>query len=397
MREKFTTRIVVPDRKPQIRFSGTGYVLPRQDTAGLPVTTINVDKVKLRLLRVNERNLVPSIDAERLTMSFSTYEVDEIINRTGSLVWQGEMAISGERNRAVTTAIPLKDMLREKGPGIYLAVAERSDLRQDEYAEPATNWVLVSNLGLAAYKGTDGLAVNVRSLADGKPLPGIAVRLYARNNGQLAEATTDTGGIARIPGGLLRGRGGDEPFVVTAYGPDNDFNFLEIGRAAFDLSDRGVSGRPQPGPVDAFLYTDRGIYRPGETVELVALVRDDKADAVSGLPIAVRLLRPDGIEVEHRLLAQTPRATRSERIIRASRCRATRASALGKPSCASIRRRRRSAGSSSGSRISFRRSSRSSCPPPRGRSAPTRLSRSRSPRVTITVRPAPVWGPRPRR
>ena len=36
MREKFTTRIVVPDRKPQIRFSGTGYVLPRQDTSGLP-------------------------------------------------------------------------------------------------------------------------------------------------------------------------------------------------------------------------------------------------------------------------------------------------------------------------------------------------------------------------
>ena len=79
------------------------------------------------------------IDAERLTMSFSTYEIDEIVNRTGSLVWEGEMAISGERNRPVTTAIPLKDMLREKGPGIYLAVAERADLRQDEYAEPATN------------------------------------------------------------------------------------------------------------------------------------------------------------------------------------------------------------------------------------------------------------------
>jgi uncharacterized protein YfaS (alpha-2-macroglobulin family) len=303
MREKFTTRIVVPDRKPQIRFSGAGYVLPKQESAGLPLTTINVDKVKLRLLRVNERNLVPSIDAERLTMSFSSYEVEEIVNRTGSLVWQGEMAISGERNRAVTTAIPLKDLLREKGPGVYLAVAERSDLRQDEYAEPATNWVLVSNLGLAAYKGTDGLAVNVRSLADGKPLSGVAIRLYARNNGELAEATSDTGGFAHIPGGLLRGRGGDEPFVVTAHGPDADFNFLEIGRPAFDLSDRGVSGRPPPGPVDAFLYTDRGIYRPGETVELMALVRDDKAEAMSGLPIGVRLLRPDGIEVEHRLLS----------------------------------------------------------------------------------------------
>jgi hypothetical protein len=63
-----------------LRFSGAGYVLPKQDTSGLPLTTINVDKVKLRLLRVNERNLVPSIDAERLTMSSSSYEVDEIID-----------------------------------------------------------------------------------------------------------------------------------------------------------------------------------------------------------------------------------------------------------------------------------------------------------------------------
>jgi alpha-2-macroglobulin len=300
--ETFTTRVVVPDRKPQIRFSGTGYVLPKEGTSGLPLTTVNVDKVKLRLLRVNERNLVPSIDAERLTTSFSPYDVDAVINRTGSLVWEGEMAITGERNRPVMTAIPLKDILREKGSGIYLVVAQRGDLKDDDPELPATNWVLVSNLGLAAYKGTEGLAVDVRSLADGRPLSGVAVRLYARNNGELAAATSDAEGIARVAGGLLRGRGGDEPFVVTAHGPDRDFNFLEIGRAAFDLSDRGVSGRPQPGPVDAFLYTDRGIYRPGETVELVALVRDDKADAMSGLPVGLRLLRPDGIEVEKRQL-----------------------------------------------------------------------------------------------
>src|SRR6202023_303123 len=220
LHETFKTRIVIPDRKPQLRFSGTGYVLPKQGTSGLPLTTVNVDKVKLRLLRVNERNLVPSIDAERLTMSFSSYEVDEIINRTGSLVWEGEMAVAGERNRPVTTDIPLKEMLHEKGPGIYLAVAERTDLMQDQYAEPAANWVLVSDLGLAAYKGTDGLAIDVRSLADGTPIPGVAVRLYARNNGELAAITTDAGGIARIAGGLLRGSGGDEPFVVTAHGPD---------------------------------------------------------------------------------------------------------------------------------------------------------------------------------
>lgn len=36
------------------------------------------------------------------------------------------------------------------------------------------------------------------------------------------------------------------------YGRDGDFNFLSLVRPAFDLSDRGVSGRPVPGPLDAF-------------------------------------------------------------------------------------------------------------------------------------------------
>ena len=70
----------------------------------------------------------------------------------------------------------------------------------------------------------------------------------------------------------MRGAGGLEPVAVMAYGARGDFTFLDLRRPAFDLSDRGVSGRVMPGPIDAFLYTDRGIYRPGETVELDRLV-----------------------------------------------------------------------------------------------------------------------------
>jgi uncharacterized protein YfaS (alpha-2-macroglobulin family) len=296
----FQTNVVVPDRKPSISFAGTGYVLPREGSAGLPVTTINLDKVKLRIVKLNERNLVPSLDAEKLTMSFSTYDVDELANRSGSLVWQGEMAIAGPRNKPVSTAIPLKDILKDKGPGVYLAAVERGDLKEGEESEPATNWILVSNLGLTSYSGADGMAVAVRSLADAKPVSGVALRLYAHNNTELGNATTGADGIARFPAGLLRGKGGDEPFAVMAYGAEGDFNFLEVGRAAFDLSDRGVSGRDPPGPVDAYLYTDRGIYRPGESVHLMALVRDDKADALTNVPLTMRLLRPDGIVLDTR-------------------------------------------------------------------------------------------------
>jgi hypothetical protein len=299
----FKTNVVIPDRKPSISFAGTGYVLPRTGSAGLPVTTVNLDRVKVRILKINERNLVPSIDAEKLTMGFGASDVDDLANTSGSLIWQGEMTIAGERNRAVSTAIPLKDVLKDSGTGVYLAAVERADLREGDDTQLATNWILVSNLGLTAYTGTDGMAVAVRSLADAQPVSGITLRLYAHDNAELGNATTGADGIARFAGGLLHGKGGDEPYAVMAYGEKGDFNFLEVGRAAFDLSDRGVSGRDQPGPVDAYLYTDRGIYRPGESVHLMALVRDDKADALSTVPLTMRLLRPDGVVMDTRQLA----------------------------------------------------------------------------------------------
>src|SRR5258708_24601275 len=125
-------------------------------------------------------------------MSFGTDDVEEVINQTRSLVWNGEMTITGPRNRPVVTAIPLNDMLRDKKPGVYLAVVERTDTKDDGRSTPATNWVLVSNLGLTTYSGTDGMAVAGRSLADAKPVQGGALKPHAHNNGQPAPAPTHT-------------------------------------------------------------------------------------------------------------------------------------------------------------------------------------------------------------
>ena len=107
------------------------------------------------------------------------------------------------------------------------------------------------------------------------------VTLVARNNNVLEEKTTDSTGRVDFTPGLLRGTGGDEPVAVMAYGAGGDFTFLDLRRPAFDLTDRGVGGRAPPGPVDAYLYTERGVYRPGEAVEAVAMLRDETGHATS--------------------------------------------------------------------------------------------------------------------
>ena len=49
---------------------------------------------------------------------------------------------------------------------------------------------------------------------------------------------------------------------------------MSLQGPAFDLTDRGVGGRPAPNGLDAFVYAERGVYRSGETVYLTALLRD---------------------------------------------------------------------------------------------------------------------------
>src|SRR5262249_36434848 len=72
--------------------------------------------------------------------------------------------------------------------------------------------------------------------------------------------------------------------------------FLSLKTPAFDLSDRGVSGRVAPAGLDAFVYAERGVYRSGETVQLTALLRDAQGTAAVGVPLTLVVERPDGVE-----------------------------------------------------------------------------------------------------
>jgi len=64
----------------------------------------------------------------------------------------------------------------------------------------------------------------------------------------VATEATGPDGVARFAPALLHGEAGMAPAALHLTGPDGDFTVLNLTRPAFDLADRGVSGRPQPGP-----------------------------------------------------------------------------------------------------------------------------------------------------
>lgn len=283
--------VYVPDRAPALAFTQRGYVLPRGLGDGVPLTSINVERAELKVLRVNDRNLVPQLRQGVLNQGLSGWNLRRLEDHDALPVWQGSVALSGERNRPGVTVLPLVDEIGPLEPGIYAVSAEATDETGD--APQAAQWFLVSDTGLATFQAENGLLVQALSLSDGRPLADIALTLISRANEALGHTVTDAEGFAHFPAGLLRGRGGDTAALLTAEA-DEDFTFLALETSGVDLLERGGAGRPLPGPLDAWMYTERGIYRPGETVQLLALLRDVEADAVTGMPLTLKVNRPDG-------------------------------------------------------------------------------------------------------
>ena len=101
--------------------------------------------------------------------------------------------------------------------------------------------------------------------------------------------------------GLMKGEGGAAPALLVARSSEGDYSFIDLAQPAFDLTDRGVDGRASPGPVDAFVYAERGVYRRGETVHATVLLRDDKANAMPGTPADARRRAPGRRCLSHQI------------------------------------------------------------------------------------------------
>ncbi len=299
--------VYVQDRAPSARFTGDSFVLPAGARRGIPLVSVNMDAADMKLYRIGDRSLAQLLSGYQFLRQLDGYDVSNISDQMGEPVWQGRMEIANALNKEVTTSFPVDEALPERKPGVYVLTAQPVDDHSEEYNSRATQWFVVSDIGLSTYTGQDGLSVFARSLGSAKPIQGAELTLLARNNEILGTATTDAEGKAVFNPGLTRGEGGMVPAVLMAKQGDQDFVFLDMTKAGFDLSDRGVEGRAAPGALDVYAWTERGIYRAGEDVHVSALARDDSAKAVEKLPLTFIFTRPDGVEAR-RIVSDAPSA-----------------------------------------------------------------------------------------
>ncbi len=289
------------DRPPYVGFKGAGIILPRENADGLAIETVNVDAVRVTVSRVDDRALVFKQLSGGQTAAEGRYSYvygDENPNDVAEELWSGEMDVASEDNAPITTVFPLQDVIGDLEPGSYYVRVEDAKELSSSAGPPASaqRWIMMTDLAMTAYRGEHGLDVTVRSLQDGDTVPGVTVQLLAYNNDVLAEVSAGSNGRVNFDKPIMSGTGNAAPKMVLAFGARGDLAVLDLTRAPVDLSEGELGGRRTPGAVDAYLYPERGIYRPGEVVHLTTLLRSRESEAVEGRPGAIVVYKPNGLE-----------------------------------------------------------------------------------------------------
>jgi uncharacterized protein YfaS (alpha-2-macroglobulin family) len=173
--------------------------------------------------------------------------------------------------------------------GVYLVQVASSDA---VYLS-AQKLVSVSDIGLIAKQGKDEVWVFANSIHDATPLKGVEIVLVSTNNQEMHRMKTDGNGVAHLAG-LEQKAPGFRLAMVTA-SLEEDFNYLHVSDARVETSRFEVEGaRSNPAGIQAFVYGERDVYRPGETLNFVAVVRSDDWKPLVDFPLKLKLVTPNG-------------------------------------------------------------------------------------------------------
>ncbi len=272
-----TVTIDVPRRSAQVRIPEWRGILSPRGNLGLDVQLANIEGIRVETARVHPNNLVAHVRGESTRATSRP-----LASRTFPLELRP--------NVLEHVALDLGEVI-DPPRGVYRVDVHATD---DRWID---DWTIVSlsDLALTAKRDGDTCLVWVTSLAEASPVEGARVGAWSYNNQLLTGGTTGADGLVRLP--VPPSHPDGAPFVLTAE-KEGDLNYVQLDRHVWVFDHADTSGRTAPGECDVMLYTERGVYRPGDTMHATGIVRSEQGIIPYGRELAVHVTRPDGREVD---------------------------------------------------------------------------------------------------
>ena len=297
--------IRAPDYPTEVRIAQEGALLPLSGKRRLTISARGVDAVKVEIRQIAldaVNHLVSQTGGDITDPWFRNRHFDE---DNIAVLHTRIVDINAPSGKRAFASLDLDPYLPRGGLFIIRVLGFDRELdRTTRHSD--RRLAIVTDLGLLAKTDTDGRQhIFVHSVATGQPVSGARVELLGKNGWPVLAASTDHRGHAVLPEAAEFQNEREATVYVVRRG--EDFAFLPYRRdgrrlswSGFDVGGERVLPLGEGGDgtyanrVTAALYSDRGLYRPGETIRLFGILRRSDLGSIDGTPLELSVIDPRG-------------------------------------------------------------------------------------------------------
>lgn len=310
MEKDYTQLIQFGALEPHIGFvSKKGIYLSSKSSKNIAVNIVNVARVHVVIRKIYENNIVHYMRSNRY-QRYESYDEGDDGDDAGSnnsysygdnniydysdVVFDRTYDSKNLPKMNGVTLLNLSLDQENKFKGIYLVDVSSADAlyRHD------SKLISISDIGLITKQSGDELYVFANSIKTAEPMSGASVSFVSSNNQTIYTATTNIDGVAVFSNVKSKAPGFNISMITAK--ESGDFNYLLLSDSRVNNSRFDVGGRrPNSTGYMAFLYGDRNIYRPGETIYLNTIVRNEQWETIGEVPVKVKVFLPNGKEYKN--------------------------------------------------------------------------------------------------
>lgn len=313
MEDDFSTVISFAEPLPSINFiDKQSMYLSSKGERNLGVRIVNIQEITLSVFKIFENNIQQYIRNGKGWDYFYDEETDEYnysnnwaFDETyGRPVFTKTIKVRSLQQQDGICLLNLDlDELKffEKYKGLYLIKVE--DVQKKYLSD--VQLVSLSDLGLIAKQGQNSIMVFVNELTTTQPAKSVTIDFISSNNQKVYSITTDNQGIAMLDDLKQKAAGFNINMISARLG--DDYNYILFDKTKVETSRFDVGGnRINNSNLDVFIYGDRDLYRPGDSVHFNTIVRTTKWEVPENMPIKVKIISPNGKEIINRKYSLNP-------------------------------------------------------------------------------------------
>ena len=300
--DDYSQQISFGKLEPSIAFvNESSMYLSNKGNKNMGVQMVNVPKVKVEISKIFQNNIMSFMRSGQ-EWGWHSYNDGDYwdyfdykyydISKYGKVVAEQEYNTSelDKMGSVRLLNIDFEDQL-DQFKGIYVIKVTDAD----RHYITDSKVISYSDIGMIARQEDNKVYVFLNSISEAQAMGGIQVSFVSNTNQRLISTTTDADGVATFDNIEATAPGFSVAMITAQAG--GDYNYMLLEKSNVTTSRFDVGGKHNnPANLEAFVYGDRNLYRPGETMHVSTIVRNSDWGTPSDIPIKLKLLLPNGKE-----------------------------------------------------------------------------------------------------